>query len=624
MLSKLKNSIKHCLAISAWMLSVAGCLSAQEPVLSLQAPASVSAGDVFEISYSINVRGAKSFQAPSFKGLDVIFGPMQSQSSSFQFINGQRSQSFTLSYSYRLRAMEAGEYDFGKASIEVDGKTYFSEPFKLSVSQARQNTSRTAAPASGRNQNPPSPSSASGQVSKDDLFLRAIPSKRNPYVGEQIVLTYRIYTAIPVEQFSIYKTPSNKGFWTEELKIDPQNQQQEVIDGKQYIYADIRKVALFAQEAGQHDLEPMEVEAVAQIPARTRPRQSRNIFDFFEDDFFTPMELVRKNLYSPALQIQAKPLPEEGRPLSFDGLVGDYEISFQHDKKASFRANEAITFSFEVSGKGNIEMIHAPIIQFPPDFEVYEPRIAHNKNVRPTGVSGKASFEYIVVPRHAGVYKIPSFAYSFFNPSSGRYEEKIIPETVLNIEAGKEFSTANTARSNVQIRNNDIEYIQTKASSWKTAGKDFLFSPAFWLCLAGEALAFALALALLKRNRKIQSDLVGLRNRKAAKEAKKCLRKAEKFLKEGKEEEFHIEISQALWGFLANKLNIPTAELSMDNVRLELGKKALDENLIACFIETLEHCEYARFAPKGQEGRSMKQLYDEALDIIYKITGALK
>ena len=254
------------------------------------------------------------------------------------------------------------------------------------------------------------------------------------------------------------------------------------------------------------------------------------------------------------------------------------------------------------------------------------------KNFRVVGKDGKKPF--IHKPGQCAMISLPGIGEGMFSitssPTNTEYMEFEIKKCgcltswLHKIEAGQEISTASTAKSNVQIRNNDIEYIQTKAPSWKTAGRDFLFSPAFWLCLAGEALAFALALALLKRNRKIQSDLVGLRNRKAAKEAKKCLRKAEKFLKEEKVEEFHIEISQALWGFLANKLNIPTAELSMDNVRLELGKKALDENLIACFIETLEHCEYARFAPKGQEGRSMKQLYDEALDIIYKITGALK
>lgn len=607
--------------IILFLWAFASFIQAQEPVLSMNAPSRVSAGQAFEVSYSINVRGSKSFQAPAFKGLDILFGPMQSQSSSFQFINGKQSQTFTLSFSYRLRAPKEGEYDFGKASIEVDGKTYYSESFHLKVTRAEADAQPTA---QGNRQTPDGQNRPQAQVNKDDLYIQAIPNKRNPYVGEQLILTYRIYTAIPVEQFSIYKTPSNKGFWTEELKIDPQDQKQEIINGKNFIYADIRKVALFAQEPGTHKLEPMEVEAIAQVPARSQPRRSRSIFDFFEDDFFSPMETIKKNLYTPTLSIQAKPLPEEGKPASFDGLVGDYEISFNYDKSRSFKTNEAITFRFKVGGKGNIEMIHAPFIQFPPDFEVYEPKISHDKNVDGSGVSGNATFEYIVVPRNAGVYKIPSFSYSFFNPSTGKYEEEQVPETVLNIEQGKLSDKTPETGRNVRVSKNDIEYIRTNASSWKPVGKHFLFSLGFWGSLLGEIAIFVLIVLFLRKNRQKRADLAGQKNRKASREAKKCLKKAERYLKENKKDEFHIEISQALWGFLCNKLNIPTAELSMENVRNELEKKQLEKDLVEEFIQTLSHCEYARFAPKSQGENSMNALYDEAWKAIYKIVGALK
>ncbi|MDE7356822.1 MAG: BatD family protein, partial [Bacteroidales bacterium] len=288
-----------------------GAKAQEEPVLSLRAPARVAAGQAFEVSYAINTRGSKNFQAPAFKGLDILFGPAQSQSSSFQFVNGKQSQSFTLSYTYQLRAPKAGSYDFGKASIEVGGTTYYSEPFTLTVTDAPQQA-QTQTQGADRSDSRRERTSAS--VNGEDLYIKGSVSNRQPYVGEQVLLTYRIYTSIPVEQYSIYKTHSNKGFWTEELQVDPQSQRQENINGKQFVSADIRKVALFAQQAGSHTLEPLEVEAVAQVQAPRRARQSRSIFDIFEDDFFgSPTELVKKDLRSQSIRIPARHLPDEHR-----------------------------------------------------------------------------------------------------------------------------------------------------------------------------------------------------------------------------------------------------------------------------------------------------------------------
>lgn len=598
---------------------------AQEPVLSLRAPSKVRAGQAFEISYSINVRGSKSFQAPAFKGLDVLFGPAQSQSSSFQFVNGRQSQSFTLSYSYQLRAPQAGTYHFGRASIVVDGKTYQSEPFKLEVLAAEktpvQQGSSTQRQQPTRAQNTQE-TSTMPDVKDQDLFVTASVNKRSPYVGEQMLLTYRIYTAIPVEQFSIYKTPSNKGFWTEELKVATDEQEQEVIDNRLYVYADIRKVALFAQESGTHTLEPMEVEALAQVQA---PRQrSGSIFDIFDDAFFTPTQTVKKNLRSKPIKINVKPLPAEGRPASFDGLVGDYRIHLNYDQNQTIRANEAITFTFTVSGKGNIEMIHAPQIQFPPDFEVYEPKISHNKQVSASGVSGSATFEYIVVPRNRGVYRINAFRYSFFNPQTERYTEETIPEIVLNVEGGKDMPVATASNARFSNTSDDIAYIRTETGKWNKSGQRFLFSPLFWFILLGECLLFAVIGLLYRIQRKKNADITGQKNRKAAREAKKCLRKAAFLLDEPHKDAFYIEISQALWGFLANKLNIPQADLSIDNARNGLKERMVSEGLTHQFITTLEHCEFERFSPTPTGLAGMKSLYSEAEDIIYRVISALK
>lgn len=607
----------------ALSLSLFSCLQAQEPVLTLRAPSSVAAGEAFEISYAINVRGSKNFQAPAFKGLDVLFGPMQSQSSSFQFVNGKQSQSFSLSYTYQLRAPKEGNYTFGAASIVVDGKTYVSEPLKLTVTAARQNPQQNAQTPQ-RQQTRPAANTPPAEVSDKDLFVTSTVNKRTPYVGEQVLLSYRIYTAIPVEQYSIYKTPSSMGFWTEELKANTNSQEQEVIDNRLFVYADMRKVAIFAQDAGPHTIEPMEVEAIAQVQAPRR--RSNSIFDIFDDAFFNPTESVKKSLRTKPLKINVKELPQEGRPASFDGLVGNYSILFNYDRNQPVRTNEALTFTFTVKGSGNIEMIHAPQIQFPPDFEVYEPKISYDKQLSASGVSGKASFEYIVIPRNPGVYKINAFRYSFFNPQTEKYEETLIPETVLNVEKGKDLPTDMTSLRSQDTPKNDIEYIRIKADRWQKSGHSLLFSLHFWLILLGEAILFISFLLFYRQHLKRNADLAGIRNRHAARQAKKCLKKAKKLLDEQHRDAFYMEISQALWGFLRDKLNIPTADLALDTVRAALQQKNIETLLIEQFLLTLEHCEFARFSRgvSDWDKKSMQDLYDEAEDIIRKIIGTLK
>ncbi|MEG2666813.1 MAG: BatD family protein, partial [Bacteroidales bacterium] len=398
-------------------------------------PSEVAANEPFDVVFSINAPHSKDFKAPGFRGFNILFGPAQSQSSSMQFINGVSSQSFALSYSYRLQAPTPGDFRFDPATIVVDGKKYATPSIRIKVSSSKSSSSRSNGNGSASNNRNSESTASSATISNKDLFIRSSINKSNPYLGEEIILTYRIYTAVPVEQYNIYKTPSNKGFWAEELKLNNHEQKTEIINNRRYIFADIRKVALFGQETGNLTLEPMEIEALAQVQAPRRGG-SGSIFDIFDDPFFDPVQYVKKNLRSEAIHIKVKPLPTEGKPASFNGLVGNYKVSFSYDQEKEIRSNEAISFKFKVIGKGNIELVQQPNLLFPPDFDVYEPKITHQKNISESGINGTTQYEYIVVPRNPGVYKINAFDFSFFNPQSAKYETITIPEIVLNVKQG--------------------------------------------------------------------------------------------------------------------------------------------------------------------------------------------
>lgn len=602
--------------------------AAQDGVaFTVQAPREVYAGEAFDITFVVNSQGSRNFKAPAFKGFDILFGPSQSQSSNFSYINGQMQQSFSLSYAYRLRAPEStGEFRFDPATIEVKGQSYATEAIVLKVLPARQNGGGQGGQGGAANRHAPGsrPSQpVSGEIGSEDVFLRSFISKSNPYVGEEVVVTYRLYTAVPVRQYSIDKLPSNKGFWSEDLKTGD-NEQRETINGRPYVYVDLRKVALFPQEAGKLTIEPLEIEVVAAIQPQRRERTG-TIFDIFDDPFFDRVTYTQANVRCKPTTLNVRPLPEHGRPADFNGPVGDYKAVFQYDKTRALKANEAIDFTFKVSGHGNIELVQPPHILFPPDFEVYEPRVNLHKT-QENHIGGQATIDYIVVPRNPGIYKIPAFSFSYFDPNLGRYRTTDIPETVLNIGegAGTYVPAAGGSTAGAGGRTPDLAPLQTHAPRWMKTGRQFFLSPMWWAISAALVLAAVGAVLIYRRRRAVLSDVIGLRNKRAYKEARRCLRKGHLYMSQNRKAEFYIELSSALWGFLSHKFDIPVADLSMARVRDVLQAKGISEASTDAFIKTLEHCEFERFAPQGNSRQSMADLYEEALNVISSIVKELK
>ncbi|MDR0763421.1 MAG: BatD family protein, partial [Bacteroidales bacterium] len=515
------------IAVSSAVGITADAVYAQEPQLTASAPKQVYEGDNFQISFSFNARGASNLQVPPFKGFDVS-GPFQSQSSNSSYINGKVSHSFTISYTYQLRALKAGTYNIGAASITADGNKYSSDPFTIQViASANRPAASQTQQSQGQMQQPQAATSAN--ISDNDLYIRVTANKSNPYKGEEVILTYKLYYSVALSSISLEKMPSFKGFWSEEFGgVD--ERKQETINGKRYIVSTFRKVSVFPQEVGALSLEPLELKAIAQVA--TPRKRTGSIWDIFDDPFFTPYQNVEKKIKSNTLTLRVKDLPEND---NFSGTVGDFNTTFDYDATKQLVSGEAITFKFTVTGHGNIEMITPPEIVFPPDFEVYEPQINSDKSATVAGVSGSMTFEYTVIPRSAGRFVIPSFDYTIFNPSKQKYETTTIPEISLDVAQGKETVSI---YSNRQIKG-DIEYIKTNTPKFKITGYRFFLSLDFFILIAVVILLFAAAVITFKNNVKKQLDVVGIRNRKALREAKKCLKKASKFMTSDRLDEFY-------------------------------------------------------------------------------------
>ncbi len=607
--------MKRLVVISSYLLLIL-CLRAQE--LTMRAPGRVDVGQRFEVRYEVNAR-ANDFRGPTFKGLSVLSGPNASHMSSTQIINGQISSSITTGFTYIIQADAEGTFNIGGASCNVDGKRVSCPGFTIKVEKGNPNAQQQYGGrqnyAQGQRQQPQRATqpAQSDNIDSRSLFARASISKSNPYQGEQVILTYKIYTQVSLQQYQIDKLPGNKGFWSEDLtKEGNVKQYEETVDGRRYMVAEIRRGALFAQESGKLTIEPLDLDVLALVQ-RQRQRTG-SIWDLFDDPFFNPTQAVQKHLRTNSINVNVKPLPKA--PEGFNGAVGNFSVTREVDTR-EVRANEAITYRLTVSGNGNLMLIDAPQIDFPKVFEVYDPQIDDHITRNSSGISGSRTFEWVLIPRNQGDYEIPAFNFVTFDPSAGRYVTKHVDAIPVHIKKGdpKSMKNVTSNKSDVKLLNSDINHIHTGSTSF-TPSHDSA-RPAWWFWTALVLIAAACtALILYFRHRLAQQqDIAGMRLRRATKEARKRLKKAATHLNDGNDNLFYEEIYKAIWGCLADKYNIELASLSSDTVRQCLIEKQVPEQQQSLIMSTLQEVDFARFAP-GDAAAKKQQIYDQALQMI--------
>lgn len=596
-------------------------LFAQDATLKVSTKSQVSVGEQFRVAFEANADG-KRFSGPSFEGFSVVGGPFNSSSSSVQIINGSMSRSISNTFSYVLRAEKEGTFTIGPASYTVDGKEIHSEPVKVTVvAGANDNSGGQGGQSSSSHQ---TQNTSDPQVSGKDIFMRVTPSKKSAYMGEPIVLTYKFYTRIPVTQLNVSKMPSFGGFWMKKLNDNGQMRQAtELVNGEQYTTVEVDKVVVIPQKAGKLTVEPMGIECIAQIQTQRESRRSNDPFSiFFDDPFFNRSYTnVQKNVETGVLTLDIKSLPNDGKPSSFTGAVGNYNFSASLDRNEA-STNEAITLTVTVSGSGNLELLNMPSPVFPPDFEVYDPKITSNVEASSQGMSGTKKAEYLVIPRRAGNFDIPPLEFSYFNPAKGSYAT--LRSNPMNITvvrgAGGESSEGGVYANNqegIKYLGSDIRHISGDASRMKPANSHFFASTTYFLVLASLLLLFFVLLIVVRKRRQFKQDVVLVRNRQATKVAKGRLRSAEHYLKEKDQSHYYEEMSQALWGYISDKLGIERSVLSMDTVKETMTQKGVSEELANQFVDTLNLCEFARFAP-GDAGTKMEDLYNRGLEVIMK------
>ena len=577
------------------------------------APDAVVVGDQFRLSYIVTTQKVKDFRAPSIKGFDVLMGPSRSQQSNTQIVNGNVTSTSSITFTYILMANNAGEYTIPGASIVADGDQMVSNSVRIKVLPQDQGSSNSSSSSSTH-------SSSGTGVSNQDLFITASASKTNVYEQEAFVLTYKIYTRESNLQLNNAKLPDFKGFHSQEIEMTTNARwTPEHYQGRNYYTTVYRQFVLFPQQSGKLYIDPAQFQMTV-----GKPVQSDDPFDAFFNGGSNVIE-IKKSISTPKIAINVNPLPA-GKPADFSGGVGEFNISSSINNK-ELKTNDAITIKLVISGTGNLKLISNPEIKFPDDFEVYDPKVDNQVRLTREGLTGNKVIEYLAIPRHAGTYKIPGVSFSYFDIRSKSYKTLKTEEYVINVEKGAgnaDQVIANfTNKEDLKVLGEDIRYIKQNEVTLQPKGSFFYGSMTYWLFYIIPALAFIIFFIIYRKQAAENANVAKMRTKKANKVATKRMKLAGKLLSGNKKDAFYDEVLKALWGYISDKLNIPVSRLSKDNIEEKLRNHGVNEELIKEFLNALNDCEFARFAP-GDENQAMDKVYSSSIEVISKMENSIK
>lgn len=591
-ISILKKIGKFCISAGVFLLAVG--TYAQEEGIRFEAKASkekLGINERLRIDFIMNKDG-DNFSPPDFSGFRVLMGPNQSISTSW--INGKRS--FSKTYSYMLAPTAKGKFTISQAAIVIDGATYKTLPINIEVTAAVEK---------------PSEEKTAEDIADDNLHLVAEVSKPNPYLNEPISVVYKLYfsPSTPVSNFITLDSPTYNNFWSQDIEIKQLRVENGSYEGKPYQFVLLKQVVLYPQKTGKLEIEPLSLDVTVEVPTNRR--------DFFGGRLY---EQVHKTVAAGARTITVKPLPEEGKPADFTGAVGQFDFNVI-PSKTDLKATESFSIKVEVSGKGNLKLFKLPKLILPNSLEVYEPEFKEELSTNLSGMQGKVSENYTVVPQYRGKYPITGISFSYFDPLQGAYKTLSSREILINVFEGPvstgqpTTSVTGVYKQPIAATGSQFRFIKLNADFQPKKMADFYRSRLFYILLIAPLLLLPLLIIIAKKRKIIASDAEGRRVKEANKLAKKYLSEAKKAL--GKKEAFYEALERALHNYLKAKLQIEPSEFSKDKIRELLASNGAGEDTVTEFIALLNSCELARYTPSSNV--AMQQDYEKAVGVIAQI-----
>lgn len=577
---------------------------------SATAPGQVIKGQTFQVTFTLINANGQDLRVPDFPGCNILFGPAVSQGSQFTSVNGKTTTQTEESYTYTLKAIKEGSYKIGSASIRAGGKQLTSNTLDLKILPPDKNAN------SGSDSDQEYAPATQGTAGTDATsFARLILSRTKVYEQEAILATIKLYTKAANMSLENYTFPSFDGFVVQDIPIQNPQFELDHYDGSNYTTVVIKRALLFPQHSGKITINPGKFDMILQVV-----RPMRGPFGMMRG-----LQEIKKTVKTQSVTVDVLPLPE-GKPASYMGAVGTFSISSSINKE-NLKTNEAVTVKLQIKGVGNLKYVKNPEIKFPADFEVYDPKIDVKTQNTTTGVEGTRTIEYTAIPRNAGDFTIPGVEFSYFDVHTNSYKTLTTPEYHLKVEKGAGGSSSHisnfTDKEALQMLNQDIHFIKTGNMHLQKSPSIIWGSLGYWMWYILPALFFIIFVIINRKQARENANVTLMKTKKANKVATRRLKAAGKYLKEHQKEAFYSEVLQAVWGYLSDKLSLPLSELTRDNVAAELAKYGASEELITRFMEILDTCEFAQYAP-SQSDSAMDKLYEETIDAIGKMENTVK
>lgn len=554
----------------------------------------VQVGVPFEYAVVISV-STNNFTPPNLKDFDIVGGP--NQSSSVQYVNGTMSQQLIISYN--LVAKREGKFTIGAASVVSGGQKYETAPVVIEAVKGAVNPNQ----AGGND-----PQQGNSKLSGTDLYIKTSASKSKCFLGEQVTIVQKVYCRYQIIAFQKFAQPTYDGFYSQAQESTSKGQlSMENVDGVNYYTYELFRTVAIANKTGKIDLTPVEGDVVIRRKTNAAPR---NVWEqFFGSGGFEDIPVPTK---SRPLQIEVIPLPEDGKPASFNGAVGSFQARVQVTRN-ELKANDALNLKMTISGKGNLKLLSPPTLNLPEGFESYEPKATESGNSK--------TFDYLIIPRSEGTYTLSGLDFSFFNLDTKKYVTLPAGDIVIRVlppDPNSSGAQVYSPRNDVKQTENDIRYIKKGDFLLSKEETEFFNSGTHIALLLAPVLALFIGLFVRRNHIRNNSNLALVKERKAAKMAKKQLSKAEKSMAANNKDEFYTEILAALNNYLSNKLNIPVADLSRDHVNKVLQQKQVAANTLQKLVSTLDTSEYAKYAPGAVSG-DLKAVYNDTVSLITDI-----
>ena len=544
----------------------------------------VPLGDIFEVKFTLKNGSGTRFSPPSFADFAVVGGP--NRMNSMTMINGVATNSETISYV--LQGKQEGQFTINAASISVKGQTYTSAPLTIEVIKGKRQTFGNA-PDNG----------------KDEVILRAELSQHEAYIGQQIVLDYKIYTRVDLSDMRPVSEPAFDGFFKLKINDYPQAEQNVTIGGKRYLSRILGRIALFPQKEGNLTIEPM-MGQVSIIKGKVQ--------DPFADPFFGSVRAENASVQSNTSTVNVKPLPPNA-PNSFTGGVGDFKVETSISKTEA-TTDEVLSLRMKVIGNGDVKRWLAPKLAPVEGLEIYDPKTLKEESIENQGEwQTIKEFEYLILPKKAGDFTVKS-EFTYFNTDGGYRTANAVFNLKLTQGKNKIATVSSDDNADIYGLKNTTRFISSYSP--------FYGSAPFWIFLILPFLLLGGVLAykqyLIKKG---NIDVSLLKSQNASKIAQKHLALAREYKEASKSRAFYDEISKGLFTYASDKFNIPLSEFSKNNVAEKLKSLKINDLHSQRFIAILHKCDLALFGGQNTEG-GMNDTFQEALQVIVDIESDMK